>query len=75
MNNEITIKGRVYQIEKSEQRANVHGQVITYTDLKGSRGADLTLIESEAGARLIHFGRMKPAEMLSRSDIVRGLSA
>lgn len=68
---QIKIKSRTYSIEKTEERPNVHGQLVRYTDLKGSRGADVTLIESSTSATLIHFGRSNPSEKICLEDITR----
>jgi hypothetical protein len=71
MTNTIKIGNRSYSIESTCTKENLAGEIVRYTDLKGARGADVTLIETATSATLIHFGRMKPAERLPLAAIKR----
>lgn len=75
MQNTLSIGSRTYTIEGTRTVVNNFGQTQVWTDLKGSRGADVVLCETQCEygvvAKLIHFGRMKPAESVDASLIRR----
>tara|TARA_R100000808_G_C2025005_1_gene71465 strand:- start:262 stop:477 length:216 start_codon:yes stop_codon:yes gene_type:complete len=71
----MKIGNRNYTVHKVFTRQNVDGQTETWTALKGSRGAEVLLIEIDfdwgTGARLIHFGRKNSAETINPLTIQR----
>lgn len=69
----IKIGRSTYTATGSEQRRNTSGQQQTFTDLRGGRGASVTMIETEGVdiVTLVHFGRSKPAEHVHRNSITR----
>lgn len=69
----IKIGRSTYTATGSEQRRNTSGQMQTLTDLRGGRGANVTMIETDGVdiVTLIHFGRTKPAQYVHRDDITR----
>ena len=75
MINTMKIGRREYTITKVHNLTNNYGQKQTATDLIGKRGAQLTLIETHCKygtvAKLIHYGRMSPAETVDPSTIQR----
>lgn len=63
----------VYEITSETTRENVHGQLQTWIDLRGRRGAEKTLVIHGHVAHLIHLNRMPgsnserfPVDMISR---------
>ena len=76
MNNALKIGRRKYQILGTTQSETPKGLPIVYTSLRGTRGAEVTLMEvtntsGYVSCTLIHFGRMKPAERIEQSWIER----
>ena len=61
-----------YTVTGSKRGKNVNGVGMTYLDLKGRRGADVTLVmvDGDWRATLIHFGRMSPAQHVRVDDLV-----
>jgi len=73
MTSSIKIGRSTYTVTSSARRANTSGQMQTYTDMKGRRGASVTMIETDGSevVTLIHFGRNSPAQRVHRDSIVR----
>ena len=74
-NKTLQIGTRRYTVTSTTTRTNNWGQLQTWTDLKGARGADVTLIETHCKnrtvANLIHFGRSNPSETIDPTLIKR----
>ena len=72
---QIKIGKRVYTVESTKTARNHHGQNQRYTDMKGKKGAQVTLVETFCKhgtvATLIHFGRMNPRENINAELIDR----
>lgn len=47
MNTTLKISNRKYTITGTETKPNYHGVVQTWTDLKGARGGDVTIVQNE----------------------------
>lgn len=73
--NSIRIGRRIYTVTSVKLVENNFGQAQRWTDMKGPRGADVTLIETTCDwgtvAKLIHFGRRNPSETIDHSLIER----